>query len=259
VISKILANRLKHVLPEIISPSQSAFVPGRLITDNVLLAYELTHHLNLKKKGREGVAAIKLDMSKAYDRIEWPFLRKMMAKMGFSEQWVHLIMKCVTTVTYRIKVNGDYTERIIPQRGLRQGDPLSLYLFILCAEGLSALLQRAEEEGKIQGIKVCRAAPRVNHLLFADDSLVLMRARAGDAKELKRLLDIYEKASGQMINRDKSSIMFSPNTRTSVRQQMRGALSISQEARNERYLGLPISVGRSRKRAFEYIKQKIWA
>jgi hypothetical protein len=103
---------------------------------------------------------------------------------------------------------------------------LSPYLFILCAEGLSALLQRVEEEGKIQGIKVCRGTQRINYLFFADDSLVLMRARAEDVRELKQLLDIYKKVSGQMINREKSSIMFSQNTQTSAREQMRGGCSI---------------------------------
>jgi hypothetical protein len=114
LISKVLANRLKNVLPEIISPSQSAFVPGRLITDNVLLAYELTHHLNKKRKGASGLAAIKLDMSKAYDRIEWPFLKKMMQRLDFQESWVNLIMKCVTTVSCRIKVDGEYTDSFSP-------------------------------------------------------------------------------------------------------------------------------------------------
>ena len=86
IVSKVIANRLKKVLPDIISLSQSAFVPGRMITDNVLLAYELTHYLNKKRQGSNGVAAIKLDMSKAYDRVEWSFLQKMLKKMGFQER-----------------------------------------------------------------------------------------------------------------------------------------------------------------------------
>lgn len=172
LISKVIANRLKLILPDMISPSQSAFVPSRMITDNVLPAYELTHCLKNKRQGAKGVAAIKLDMSKAYDRVEWSFLQQMMLQMGFNHQWVGLIMKCISTVNYKIKVNGDYTEMIYPQRGLHQGDPLSPYLFILCAEGLSAMLQRAEETKKIVGVKICRRAPSVNHLFFADDSLI---------------------------------------------------------------------------------------
>ena len=151
IASKVLSNRLKLILPDIISLNQSAFVPGRIITGNVLLAYELTHFMQNKRGGGESFAAVKLDMSKAYDRVEWCFLEMMMNKLGFCEEWVNIIMKCVTTVKYRIKVNGGLTEEIILERGLRQGDPLSPYLFLLCAEAFSCLLHAAEEDGDLVG------------------------------------------------------------------------------------------------------------
>ena len=86
-------------------------------------------------------------MSKAYDRVEWCFLRRMMLKLGFGESWVNTIMQCVTTVSYRVKINGELTERFSPERGLRQGDPLFPYLFLLCAEAFSSLLLAAESRG----------------------------------------------------------------------------------------------------------------
>jgi len=105
---------------------------------------------------------------------------------------------------------------------------------------------------------VCREAPRINHLFFADDSLILMRANKGDAQELKRILQVYETASGQVINRDKSAVLFSPNTSSDDKEEVRQALNIVLEAKNEKYLGLPVSIGKSRKKAFEYIKKKVW-
>jgi hypothetical protein len=196
IASKVLSNRLKLILPDIISLNQSAFVPGRLITDNVLLAYELTHFMQQKRTGLEGLATLKLYMSKAYDRVEWGFLRRMMNKLGFEANWVEVVMNCVSTVTYRVRVNGELTEQIVPQRGLRQGDPLSPYLFFICAEAFSFLLNVAEESGDMVGVRVCPNAPSINHLLFADDSLLLFKIDEQSTSHLQNILQLYEDCSG---------------------------------------------------------------
>lgn len=166
IITKVMANRMKELLKNIISENQSAFVPSRLISDNILLSYEVMHYLKRKKRGKEGFMTLKLDMTKAYDRIEWAYLRAMLQKLGFHEWWVHLIMQCVCSVNYTVVHGLKEMGPITPTRGIRQGGPLSPYLFILCAEGLSALIRKYEQEGLIHGIKICRGAHLITHMLF---------------------------------------------------------------------------------------------
>ena len=167
----MIAFRLKAILDEVISPVQSAFVPGRSISDNIRIAYESMHTIKSKKKGKIGYCAVKLDMHKAYDRVEWIFLERMLSRLGFHGDFIDLLMACVSSVKYRVRFNDQETDMFVPSRGLRQGDPLSPYLFLLCAEGLSSALAQQEEVRGIEGVRVCRNAPSVSHLLFADDSL----------------------------------------------------------------------------------------
>lgn len=151
IVAKILCKRLKPLLSEIISPHQSAFVAGRSIADNVLLTHEVLHFLRTSNAQKHCSMAVKTDMSKAYDRLEWSFLRDVLNQFGFHPTWVHWVMECVRSVSYSFLINGSAQGRVIPSRGIRQGDPLSPYLFILCSEVLSGLCLKAQTQGKMQG------------------------------------------------------------------------------------------------------------
>ncbi|XP_073367527.1 uncharacterized protein [Aegilops tauschii subsp. strangulata] len=211
-----------------------------------------------KRSGRKGYAAIKLDMSKAYDRVEGKFLQEMMLRLGFNRRWIELVMKCVTIVRYQIKVNGDVTETIIPERGLRLGDPLSPYLSLICAEGFSAMLHEAERKGRLKGIKICNNAPSVSHLLFADDSLLLIEAERNSVQEVNRILSNYEACSGQVVNKEKSAILFSKNTKVEDKGDLMKQLNIAREGFSGKYLGMPVYIGKSKVKAFQYLKEKVW-
>jgi hypothetical protein len=117
-ISKVLANRLKEILPEIISPSQSAFIPGRLISYNIIVAYEIMHSIQTRMWSKVGFMGMKLDMSKPYDLVEWAFLEAMMYKLSLDARWVHLVMTCVRSVSYSVVVNGQPVGNILPTRGI---------------------------------------------------------------------------------------------------------------------------------------------
>ena len=119
IISKVLANRLKQILPYVISSTHGAFVLGRFITDNVLVAYEVLHSMHSWKKGKKGSLALKLDISKAYDRVEWAFLQGIITKLGFLEKWIQWVMGCVTTPSFSILINGKAYGNIHPSRGIR--------------------------------------------------------------------------------------------------------------------------------------------
>jgi len=254
----VLANRLKIVLPNCISDTQSAFVPGRSILDNAMVAIEVLHFIKAKTRGEDKYVALKLDISKAYDRMDWNYLRAVMNKMGFRNRWIHWMSMCIESVDYFVLVNGTQVGPIIPGRGLRHGDPLSPYLFIICTEGLSLLIRDAETRDILTGTKVCRQAPSVSHLLFVDDCFLFFKANEDQAHAMKNILSTYELASGQAISLPKSEIYCSCNVPDDLKAHITDILGVQVVMGTGKYLGLPSMIGRDRKATFGYIKDRVW-
>lgn len=253
----MLANRLKGILPLLISQEQSAFVLGMQILDNVMISFECLHSLREKTKGKNGLMALKLNISKVYDRVEWSFLTSIMNKMGFSQWWIDRIMNYLRSSELSILVNGLPTSRFKPSRGLRQGCPLASYLFLLCSEGLVGLLKNQVVMGRIKGIQ-CTRNVRYQSLIFADDSLIMGSAYEQNCNNIRDTLSLYAEASGQLINFKKSSISFNPNMTSFQKSQAFLNMGMPPNESPELYLGVPAFVGRSKNRVFDGLKQRIF-
>jgi hypothetical protein len=138
-------------------------------------------------------------MAKAYDRVDWGYFKGVLLKLGFNYKWVETVMRCATSVRYSVKVNEEFTEAFIPTRDIRQGDPISPYLFLLCDEGLSCLMQQREQSGALKGIRNGRTGPPISHLLFADDNMFFVKGDIKSTENLKDVLQKYCEGSGKKI------------------------------------------------------------
>ncbi|XP_070664898.1 uncharacterized protein [Malus domestica] len=257
VLSKVLANRLKVILPMLISPSQNAFVAGRQIQDNIGIAHEMFHFLKGRTAKRKFEMGVKLDMQKAYDRVEWDFLDAVMERMGFCCLWRRLVMGCVSSVNFAVLLNGQPGNKFAPSRGLRQGDPLSPYLFIILGEVLSCMIQAAIDDKQLERVRIGVSGPIISHLFFADDTLLFLRAGDNYCRNLLSIIDRYCAASGHKVNLQKSSIYFGANVPKGVAANLGGILGVSVVDNPGTYLGVPAIWGRSKKRGLAYVKGRI--
>ena len=165
-------------------------------------------------------------------------------------------MTCVSTVCYSVHFNGVPSHSFSPSRGLRQGDPLSPYLFLLVVDGLSSLLRRYESVGQIGGLKICRHAPSITHLLFVDDSLLFFRVNQVQATVVKHTLTIFERCTGQQLSPSKCSLFMSENAQEGVRNQIREILRVQSIDFKAKYLGLPTPMGRLKRGVFQPLEER---
>lgn len=257
IISKNLVSRLKPFMDSLITPYQNAFIQGRNITDNILLAHEIFDMLGKKKHHKFGFGALKIDMSKAYARVNWNFLKAVLISMNFSDKWIEWIMECVTSVQYSLLINGSPTKPFTPSSGPRQGNPISPYLFLFCANILSVALSKEESQNKIKGFTVGRNGVSFTHLLFADDSLFFFNIDKTTPLNLKNTILWYCNLSGQCINFSKFDLNSSPNTPQEVKDNLAQSLQVNLVLCPSKYLGINFKLRGKRVADFQDIIDKV--
>ena len=235
VASKLLANRLKSVLPMMISSAQSAFIPGRLLVENVLLATEMVQGYNLKSISKR--CMLKVDLKKAFDTLSWDFIMNTMEAMEFPEGLRNLIKQCITSASYSVAINGELCGYFKGTRGLRQGDPLSPYLFVLSIEVFSQMLSAKYEDGSI-GFHPNAMEPAVTHLAFADDIMVFSDGEKKSLECISSTFDTFAAWSGLNMNKDKTELFLAGMTQNETLDI--SSLGFKIGSLPVRYLGLPL-------------------
>ncbi|KAK0586532.1 hypothetical protein LWI29_008529 [Acer saccharum] len=255
VLSKILVQRLRVMMPNLVSPNQVAFVPGRQIQDNIIVAQEVLHKFKMVK-GKVGYIAWKIDLAKAYDKLQWGFIKHVLEEVGIVGKLNELIMSCITEVSYKVVVNGELTESFRPNCGIRQGDPLSPYIFALCMEKLSHIIIQKLVEKAWSPVKVSRGGPDISHLFFADDLILFGKATPQQAQLMRDCLDTFCDMSGQQVSFPKSSVYCSSNISSSYAKDLADLCGSPITNKLGSYLGVPLIHGRIRSDTYKVILEK---
>lgn len=219
ILSKVIVNRLKPVMPIQVVKNQTSFVGGRNIIDNVVIAQEVIHSMRIRK-GKRGWMALKIDMEKAYDRLRWDFIRDSLIDAKIPSILIRVIMQCVTSSSLQVLWNGGFTEEFTPSRSIRQGDPISSYLFDITMEKLGLAIRSAVLDGDWKLVALRRGGPQLSHLFFADDLVLFGEASVENAMVMKGVLDQFCSFSGHRVNVSKSMIHFSMNTNIGVQKEI---------------------------------------
>ncbi|KAL9684647.1 hypothetical protein QQ045_022088 [Rhodiola kirilowii] len=255
IISRILTSRLSNWLPKIISEEQVGFVQGRSIHENIALAHDITHDLNDKVYG--GNVIVKLDMAKAYDRISWGFILRILHSLGFNNCWYDLIYRCISNCSYSMKWDGRLYGFFRSSRGVRQGDPLSPSLFVIAMEWFSRVMKAADRFGVLKAYITKRPSIRINHLLFADDLLIFTNGAKNSFRNLLGIIDDFCAFSGQHLNSSKSLLICPKGFDPSRKMDLLALSSFSEGTLPQVYLGAPLYRGRTRIDLFDSLVNKV--
>ena len=239
VVTKIIMACLRPKIPDLVSPLQTTFVSGRNRVDNAIIVQELIHSMS-KKKGGSGVMAIKIDLEKAYNRLEWSFIRDTLKLFKLPDSLISLIMSCVSTSTISVPFNGGALEPFQPTRGIRQGDPFSQYLFILCMEVLGAMINEKCNEKLWNPIKAFQGGLAFSHLFFANNLVLFAKANRKNCVAVKEVLDTFCSLSSQKVSATKTRVFFSPNVPFENRASLCEVLRFRSTPNLGKYSGFPI-------------------
>ncbi|MCH83058.1 LINE-1 reverse transcriptase like, partial [Trifolium medium] len=235
LLAKVLANRLGKVMDSIIAKNQSAFIKGRSLVDGVVVLNEV---VDFAKRSNKECLILKVDFEKAYDSVSWDFLDYMLGRFGFGVKWREWMKTCVCNGNLSVLVNGSPTEQVNISRGLKQGDPLAPFLFLLVVEGLSGLMTKADSLGFFKGFKL-NSDISISHLQYADDTIFIGEACVENLWSLKAILRWFELISGLKVNFSKSSLV-GVNVHNSFLEGAASFLHCKVSPLPFTYLGLPV-------------------
>ena len=256
IITKVIVARLRPYLEKLVSPYQAAFVLGRRGVDNTIIIQELIHSIG-RTKGRKGYMAIKIDLEKAYDKLEWGFILDMLARFNFPSNLLDLIMSCISSMSTSLLFNGGKLESFCPSRGIRQGDPLSLHLFILFMEFLGALIKEKCNSKLWTPVKTSKSGLAFSHLFFADDLILFAKADPENCATIKGVIEEFCVSSGQTISSEKSRVYFSPNIDSDQREVLANLLGFPATSNLGKYLGYPLKHSGSRRQDFRFVLDRV--
>jgi hypothetical protein len=257
IIAKSLANRIKPHLPNKIIDAQQAFIEGRRISNNVIVAQEITHSFSLNS-WKQKAFMIKIDLAKAFDRLEWDFIVLALQKQGFNSHFIKLIKACISNSKFSVIINGNHYGKFKSQRGIRQGCPLSPYLFVIAINELAVQLQEELQKENIKGVTLGPNCPSIFSMMFADDLLVCGQANQREAKTIWNTINNFCKRSGQTPNWSKSSILFSKNVNEDQRNLIKKFFMVEDMNNQSIHLGHPLILpAKNRAQAYNFVIQKL--